>query len=141
MDIDVHCSKGTYVRSLAEDLGKLLGCGAHVSALRRTGAGPFDIAQAVTIEQLEKMRETCQGEDLDHLLLPMEDLVEAPLQVDLAEDAADYFCHGQPVMANKVYRQGEEGDIVRVFAQDGPFLGVGTVTDDGKLAPKRLVVY
>lgn len=140
LDVEVFCSKGTYIRSLAEDLGELLGCGAHVSALRRTQAGPFDIADAVSLEELERLREDCRGEDLDYLLKPMDVAIDYAMRVDLPQTVAEYFRLGQPVMATEVYREGQEGDIVRVFEKGGPFLGVGTVTDDGKVAPKRLVV-
>ena len=140
VDVEVHCSKGTYIRSLAEDLGELLGCGAHVSALRRTQAGPFSIEESISLEELERLREDCRGEDLDYLLKPMEVAIEHAISAELPATVAEYFRLGQPVMASEVYREGREGDIVRVFEKDGSFLGVGVVTDDGKVAPKRLVV-
>lgn len=139
-DVEVHCSKGTYIRTLADDIGQHLGCGGYVSALRRIEAGPFSEAEIISLEQLAEMREAGQAEDLDQLLLPMDAGIEHLLAVDIPEDVAWYFRLGQPVMSQKAFREGEEGDIVRVFRTDGAFLGVAEVTDDGQIAPKRLVV-
>ena len=140
LDVELHVSKGTYVRSLAEDLGKALGCGAHVSALHRHIAGPFTDAQTMVLSDLETLRETCQPADLDHLLQPMDIAVADRMAVELTDIVAQYFQMGQEVMSTQAFRNGQEGDIVRVFREGGAFLGVGTVTEDGKLAPKRLVV-
>lgn len=139
-DVEIHCSKGTYVRTLAEDLGEVLGCGAHVSALHRTGAGSFTDEDAVTLEQLEKLREGKRGEDLDFLLKPVNAAVAHLMAVNLPDSIAWYFRRGQPVVAPKAYREAGEGDIVRIFESDGPFLGVGEVLEDGMLAPRRLMV-
>lgn len=140
LDVEIHCSKGTYIRTLAEDLGEALDCGAHVSALRRIEAGPFREGDAISLDELEKLREGCQSEDLDYLLKPMDMAVEDRMAVELPDTVAEYFRLGQPVMATEVYRKGEEGDIVRVFQKEGAFLGVGVVSDDGRVCPKRLVV-
>ena len=139
-DVEVHCSKGTYIRTLAEDVGQKLGCGAYVSKLHRSAAGPFDEADTISLEQLETMRQEQGAEDMDHLLKPMDAGIQHMMSVELSEDMAFYFRQGQPMMVPQAYREGEEGDIVRVFEADGPFLGVGEVTDDGRVAPKRLVV-
>ncbi len=138
-DVDIHCSKGTYIRTISEDLGKALGFGAHVSSLRRTAAGPFSLDEAVTLEQLEALREGKRAEDLDFLLRPMDAAVGDRLAVELPESSAWYFCRGQPVMTPSVYRTAEEGDIVRIFCDEGSFLGVGEVLDDGRVTPRRLV--
>lgn len=140
-DVEIHCSKGTYVRTLAEDIGAQLGCGAYVSRLHRNIAGPFDEVDTISVEELETLREECQAEELDYLLKPMDAGIKHLMAVDLSEDTAFYFQQGQPVMAPQVYRDSEEGDIVRVFETNGPFLGVAEVTDDGRVAPKRLVVF
>ena len=140
VDVEVHVSKGTYVRSLAEDLGRALGCGAHVSALHRHIAGPFTEQDTVTLPELEKLRESCEGPELDYLLKPMDIAVADRMAVELSETTATYFQLGQEVMSTEAFRNGQEGDIVRVFREGGAFLGVATVTDDGKIAPKRLVV-
>ncbi|HAD08976.1 MAG TPA: tRNA pseudouridine(55) synthase TruB [Porticoccaceae bacterium] len=138
-EVEIHCSKGTYIRTLAEDLGKALGVGAHVSSLRRTAAGPFTLDDAVTLPQLEALREGKRGEDLDFLLQPLDSAVGDCQAVELPENIAWYFRRGQPVTAPSVYRSAEEGDIVRIFCDDGGFLGVGEVLDDGRVTPRRLV--
>ena len=140
LDVQVHVSKGTYVRSLAEDLGKALGCGAHVSALRRNIAGPFSDAEIITLPELQAMAENVEPSDLDHLLKPMDIPVADRMAVELSETVAAYFQLGQAVMSSQAFRDGQEGDIVRVFREGGAFLGVATVTEDGRIAPKRLVV-
>tara|TARA_B110000977_G_C10715036_1_gene352859 strand:- start:24 stop:593 length:570 start_codon:yes stop_codon:yes gene_type:complete len=140
LDVEVHVSKGTYVRSLAEDLGNALGCGAHVSALHRNIAGPFTDADTMTLEELQKLRETVEPTGLDELLKPMDIAVADRMAVELSAVVAGYFQLGQPVMSNQAFRNGQEGDIVRVFREGGDFLGVGEVTAEGQVAPKRLVV-
>lgn len=140
-DVEIHCSKGTYVRTLAEDIGAKLGCGAYVSKLHRNAAGPFDETDTITVEELEALRQEHSAEELDYLLKPMDAGIKHLTAVDLSEDTAFYFRQGQSVMAPQVYHDREEGDIVRVFEAEGPFLGVAEVTDDGRVAPKRLVVY
>lgn len=139
LDVEVHVSKGTYVRSLAEDLGAIIGCGAHVSSLRRHLAGPFNDSQCVTLEDLSRLREN-DPSNLDGLLKPMDIAVADFMAVELSSNVSEYFQLGQAVMSNQSFRNGQEGDIVRVFRQDGSFLGIGEVTRDGQVAPKRLVV-
>ncbi|MDC0404119.1 tRNA pseudouridine(55) synthase TruB [Porticoccaceae bacterium] len=141
IEVDVHCSKGTYVRTLATDLGELLGVGAHVTALRRTAAGPFALADAYTPERLTTLVADSGSSGADHTLLPMEIAVQGALDVQLPKASELFFSQGQPVAASEAYRNGQEAGIVRVFAEDGRFLGVATVTDDGLVAPKRLVLY
>lgn len=138
-EVEIHCSKGTYIRTMAEDLGKALGVGAHVSRLRRTAAGPFTLDDAVPLPQLEALREGKRGEDLDFLLQPLDAAVGDCQAVELPESTAWYFRRGQPVTAPSVYRSAEEGDIVRIFCDGGGFLGVGEVLDDGRVTPRRLV--
>lgn len=140
IDVEIRCSKGTYVRTLAEDLGQALGCGAHVIRLHRNGAGAFTDADAISLEQLQALRENCRGEDLDYLLHPVDKAVSHLMPVELAESTAWYFRHGQPVVTPQVYRDAREGDIVRIFGYNGDFIGVGQVLEDGRLAPRRLVV-
>ncbi len=139
-DVLIRCSKGTYVRSLAQDLGAELGCGAYVSKLCRTEAGPFRIEQSVALDTLEAMRDEGPAETLDALLLATDAGIQHLPSLDIPESVAWYFRQGQPVMWPGVYELGEEGDIVRVFEMEGPFLGVAEITDDGRIAPKRLVV-
>lgn len=138
--VSVTCSKGTYIRSLAEDLGRALDCGAHVVGLRRTRTGDFDIQSAVTLEQLEAERGEGAPELLDHHLLAMDAPVASLPMIELDSDSGFYFARGQAVMDPDVYRIGDEGDTVRVFRAGTGFMGLGEITDDGRVAPKRLVV-
>lgn len=137
--LQVECSKGTYIRSLAEDIGKDLGVGAHVKTLHRTQAGNFVIDNAVSLSDLESERGEEKAECLDHHLMPVDSPVESMEKLVLDDDSGFYFTRGQAVMCNEVYRIGDEGDKVRVFQESGEFLGVGEITDDGRVAPKRLV--
>ncbi len=140
VDVVVHCSKGTYIRTLAEDLGAALGCGAHVSALHRFKAGPYDEQQTISLEALEKLKEEGGLEQLDQLLKPVDTPVSEYPAVEFNKIMAGYFQLGQAISANKVFHLAQEGAIVRVFREGGVFLGIGTVTEDGKIAPKRLIV-
>ena len=134
IELRVHCSKGTYIRSLAEDLGAALGCGGHVSALRRLAAGPYAEAQAVTLEQL---REFDAPQEMDALLLPVASAVGSWPSVRLHEDTAHYVRQGQPVQVAHAPTDG----WVQIFesAEEDRFLGVGEVLTDGRIAPRRLV--
>jgi len=146
LDLEVECSKGTYIRTLAQDLGEALGVGGRVEALHRTRTGPFDVANAVTLDELETQFEASgTPESLDWHLLPMDAPLEGLPALMLPEESAFYFQRGNPVMDPQVYRLGDEGDMVRVFMQssDRPaaprFMGLGCLTDEGQVAPKRLV--
>ena len=135
IELRVHCSKGTYIRSLAEDLGAALGCGGHVSALRRLAAGPYAEAQAVTLEQVSEIGDP---QEMDALLLPVASAVGSWPSVRLHEDTAHYVRQGQPVQVAHAPTDG----WVQIFesAEEDRFLGVGEVLTDGRIAPRRLVV-
>ena len=127
--LSVHCSKGTYIRVLAADIGAALGCGGHLVALRRTRVGPLDLAAAVTLEALN-----ASGEDeRARFLLPLDALLQNLPRVDLAPDDAQRFGHGNPVDLPP----GLHGKI-RVYA-DGTLLGIGEPGTGGRLWPKRLL--
>lgn len=130
--LHVHCGKGFYVRALADDLGELLGCGAHLTGLRRTGVGPFRIDQAHTLDALAELEEI----ERDACLLPADILAQGLPQLPLDIEAAWQICHGQPIWLPKLAL----GQQYRLYASDARFLGVGEVNQDGKLAPKRLLV-
>lgn len=136
VDIYLESSKGTYVRSLAEDLGQALGCGAHVSVLRRTKAGPFGIEDSVTMNTLEALKGEGKFEKMDSLLLPPDAALGALPLVRLSESSGYYMRQGQPVLVPNAPCNG----IVRVALESGEFLGVGEILDDGRVAPRRLVV-
>ena len=131
----VHCSKGTYVRTLAEEFGEALGCGAHLSGLRRTRVGPFAVADAVDLETVQGRAEEEGPEALEDLLLPVEAGVSDWPGVELPDNTAYYVRQGQAVFVPQAPTHG----WVRLVRQDGLFLGVGRVLDDGRVAPKRLV--
>ncbi len=136
VDIYLECSKGTYVRSLAEDLGRALGCGAHVSALRRTKAGPFGLEDSVTLEALEALKGNQQLAEMDALLLPADAALGGLPLVRLSESGGFYMRQGQPVLVPNAPCNG----MVRVALETGEFLGVGEILDDGRVAPRRLIV-
>ena len=138
--LDIHCTKGTYVRTLAEDLGKVLGCGAHISALRRTGSGPFKIEQTTTFEQLEEIYAGTGLTGLDDLLLSPATAVQDWPRVELTELGVSYIKQGQPVQIAKAPTAG----WVRIFSESSDqdeehFIGVGEIVEDGRVAPRKLV--
>jgi len=126
----VRCSKGTYVRTLAADIGEYLGCGAHLLALRRTGVGSLDVAQAHTYASLEG----CSLEARDTALLPPDALLQGLPSAELDAQESVRILHGQAVQ-----RMGEPGSRLRMYGQDHRFLGVGGLTPDGWLQPQRLI--
>ncbi|MGD8571809.1 MAG: tRNA pseudouridine(55) synthase TruB [Gammaproteobacteria bacterium] len=132
--LDIHCSKGTYVRTLADDIGEALGCGAHIAALRRQQVGVFDPSSMVTLEQLNTLQE--QGvAALDDVLLPVEAGLANWPDVRLTADASVFLQQGQAVFIPQIKYNG----FVRLYLPDGGFMGVGRVLDDGRIAPKRLM--
>jgi tRNA pseudouridine55 synthase len=131
----VHCSKGTYIRTLAEDIGEALGCGGHVQELRRTGVEPFDASQMVTMGTIRERAE--RGfEDLDALLLPIDAALSDWPSVAVRGDTAHYLTLGHSVL---VPRSPTHGWVRLYQADDGRFLGVGEITADGRVAPRRLM--
>jgi len=133
-EIEVHCSKGTYVRTLVEDIGETLACGAHVTALRRLGVGPFNASQLVDMATLEA-RAAESMTALDKLLLPMESGLSQWPGVRLSGDAAFYLRQGQPVLVPQAPTEG----WVRLYEGESRFLGMGEILDDGRVAPRRLM--
>ena len=133
IEVEVLCSKGTYIRTLAEDLGEALGCGASVEALRRIGAGPFTADDMTELAALESLAEG-GAEALDALLRPMEAAVSRWPSVLLPEGVAFYLRKGQPVLVPHSPTEG----WVRIHSERAGFIGVGEVLDDGRIAPRRL---
>lgn len=132
----VACSKGTYVRTLVEDLGLKLGCGGHVTALHRTEVGPFIEDTMYTMDDLGAAKQEGDFEALDALLLPTEAAVRHWPAVYLGPDASYYLRQGQAVMASDRPASG----WVRIYSQaENEFIGVGEVQDDGMIAPRRLL--
>jgi tRNA pseudouridine55 synthase len=126
--LTVCCSKGTYVRVLAEDLGEALGCGAHLTALRRTTTGGFDLGAAITLEALEHLAHDTR----DGRLLPADALVAALPRLDLGGGEARAFCQGRAIR-----RQDLPDDTYRTYA-GGSFLGVARVVEF-TVQPRRLI--
>lgn len=133
--LEVACSKGTYVRTLVEDLGARLGCGAHVAELRRTQAGPFGLAQAISLDELEAAHAEGGAEALDRFLLPVDSGLEHWPLVQLTQHSAYYWLHGQPVRAANAPKFG----LMRVQDDQGRFIGIGEIDDEGQVAPRRLI--
>jgi tRNA pseudouridine55 synthase len=127
--VTVRCSKGTYVRVLAEDIGRALGCGAHLAGLRRLASGPFALGGASTLDALAALTETAR----DARLLPVDALVAHLPAATLDEAAARRFALGQAT-ATPADLRGR----VRVYGSGGAFLGVGEGGPGGLLHPRRL---
>lgn len=131
LGIAVSCSKGTYIRTLAMDIGRALGCGASLTALRRTAVGPFRLEEAWTLEAVE--RDPDQARAAMH---PPEVLVAGLPRIEPAADDAARFSQGQPIpFAGGAPVPGEAA----VFGPEGRFLGVARVEPDGRAAPLRLM--
>ena len=129
--VELHCSSGFYVRVLAVDIGNQLGCGAHMSSLRRTQVHEFSLDHAVTPEQLEQASDP---EALDTHLIPADQGLSHLPAVRISNNAAFYLCRGRPVKAAQTPNSG----VVRVYGDELGFLGIGEVLDDGRVGPKRL---
>jgi tRNA pseudouridine55 synthase len=143
-DVYIHSSKGTYVRSIAEDLGLVLGCGAHVTKLRRVQAGPFDEEQAVSLAALESLSETtdldgehtaARFQSMDELLQPVDCALMHFPAVTLTESAVFYMLRGQAVQVADTPLEG----IVRMYSEADDFIGIGEMLDDGRVGAKRLI--
>lgn len=144
LTLDIHCSKGTYIRTIIDDLGEKLGCGAHVIMLRRTAVAGYPYERMVTIEALEALLAQAEQEGvepktlLDPLLLPMDTAVADFPEVNIPDAVAPYLMNGNPVRVAGV----SSDSLMRItLGEARRFVGVGAINDDGLLAPKRLVVF
>lgn len=133
IELQVACSKGTYIRALVEDLGNILGCGASVTALRRTIAGPFALSDAVTFDELEQ-RIGAGGDISDGVLRPIDSVLTAWPAVNLSADVGAKFCRGQAI---RLEQDASDG-LVRVYGREKEFFGFGAVSA-GILHAKRVV--
>jgi len=136
----VHCSKGTYIRTLVEDIGQAIGCGASVTQLRRVGLGPWLRPQMHSLEALYALADAA-GEDnearknaLNHVILPTDSALADYPAVMLDEESTFHIRHGHPVFVPKAPQDGR----FRLYGPDNLFLGIGEVLDDGRVAPRRL---
>lgn len=134
--LEVDCSKGTYVRTLIEDIGELLGCGAHVVALRRTRVGPYreEINGLVTMDELNRLDASAE-ESIDSVIQPLDSALQHLPAITLPKDLAFFVAQGQPVIVPKAPTEGQ----VRLYAEGGELIGIGEIADDGRVAPKRLL--
>lgn len=130
LELSVVCSKGTYVRTLVEDIGRRLGCGAHLGALRRVRAGPFGVEASVTIDALQADDSVAR----DRRLLPVTQLLEGLPRVELAPALARRFAQGQALALDRAPL-----GICGVFSEGGELLGLGEGSAHGELRPQRLV--
>ena len=138
VDLLVHCSKGTYIRSLAEDIGAALTVGGYVSALRRVQAGPFDESQALDFEALQPLRDREAFDELDALLLPLDTALTHIPAARLGEVAAGFLRNGQAVFVPQL----PAGELFRLYetTPSGPvFMGLGELLADGRITPRRLL--
>ncbi|ASK70161.1 tRNA pseudouridine synthase B [Shewanella putrefaciens] len=143
LTLDIHCSKGTYIRTIIDDLGEMLGCGAHVIMLRRTQVAHYPYDKMVTLEQLEALVAKAQEEQLDpsslldSLLLPMDTAVADFPEVNVPDASAAYLMQGQAVRVSGLVAD----KLMRItLGTERRFVGIGEMNEDGLLAPKRLVV-
>lgn len=135
IEVYVACSKGTYIRTLAEDIGSVLGgCGAHISALRRIGVGPYDIHQAIDLPGLEALAQEGAA-PLDARLLSVDSVLINKPDVSLSNVLSYYLCQGHAVRVPHAPSNG----LVRIYNTERQFLGVGEVLGDGRIAPRRLM--
>jgi tRNA pseudouridine55 synthase len=127
--IGVECGKGLYVRTLAQDIGQALGCGAHLGALRRTRVGTFDVRDAIGLEALEQLTQEQRRERL----LPVDAMLQTLPRVDLDQDGCEQLGHGRRVACG-----ADSARRARVYGPQGRLLGVATV-DHGMLIARRLL--
>lgn len=130
LTIEVTCSKGTYIRVLAEDIGRALGCGAHLVGLRRTKVGDLSIEDAVQLDDFRAM----DAQARKAALAPIDRLMQSLPVVTLDEEQTVRFCHGQRLPLGLA-----ECERVRVYGPDNQMVGTARITEYGVLAPERLI--
>ena len=128
--LEVSCSKGTYIRTLAEDIGHALGCGAYLKGLERTQTGNFQLSDTLTIEAIEAMSMASREETL----LPVDALLEGLSSIKLTLTETEAIKKGQAIDFN-----GKNDNELRLYGVSGQFLGVGQPDLQGRLFPKRLI--
>lgn len=131
LDLEVHCSKGTYIRSLAQDIGRALGCGGHVEVLRRTAVGDLRLENATTVDGLEAL----ELPGRDRCLQPMDGLVAHFPRVELSDSLSALVRQGNPVLVAQAPTSG----WVRLYGPGIGFMGLGEVLDDGRVGPRRIL--
>jgi tRNA pseudouridine55 synthase len=134
LTLGISCSKGTYVRTLIEDIGEALGCGAHVMALRRLGVAPFDAPDMIELEDLSELAE--QAPDaLERRLLPMDSALVGWPELNVDEICESYLKTGQAIQIPGAPLKGK----MRLYDRRHEFIGLARVLDDGRVAPERTI--
>lgn len=136
LTLEVHCSKGTYIRTLVDDLGEALGCGAHVTMLRRLAVADYPIEEMMPIEDLALLADSFPNSELDRLLLPMDTAVASLPQLNLTAEQTKAVGFGQRVKFENT--QALNG-LVRLFSENGQFLGIAEITAGNIIRPNRMV--
>jgi tRNA pseudouridine55 synthase len=132
VNLEIKCSKGTYIRTLIEDIGEALGCGAYVQELRRLGVANYLAEQMVGLEQLQELSQP----ERDQRLLSLDSLLQEWPILKVSQAATYYLYRGQAILLPNLPKQG----LIRLALQEsGRFIGIGEILDDGRLAPRRLV--
>ncbi|KDD78468.1 tRNA pseudouridine(55) synthase TruB [Glaesserella parasuis] len=136
LTLEVHCSKGTYIRTLVDDLGEALGCGAHVTMLRRLAVADYPVEKMMSLEALQNLAENQPLVELDQLLLPMDSAVARLPSLDLTDEQTKAVGFGQRVKFDNP--QGIYGQV-RLFSAEKLFLGIAEITADNVIRPSRMV--
>jgi len=143
LELEIHVSKGTYIRTIIDDLGEMLGCGAHITMLRRLEVANYPQEKMVTLDHLQALLEQANDDEiepsvyLDPLLLPMDTAVSDFPEANITDEMAVGALHGNPVTLAGF----SEGTLVRMTVGDSQrFIGVGIVDSQLRVQPKRLVV-
>ena len=131
LSLNVHCSKGTYIRTLAEDIGKAIGCGAFVASLQRTKVADFDISDCCDLDQLNRV----DSDQRSSYLLPLDRIVQTMPSVEFDNESVFYIRQGQAVLSSQAPATG----WVRLYTQGHQFFGIGEVLPDQRVAPRRLI--
>ena len=138
LTLEVHCSKGTYIRTLVDDLGEALGCGAHVTMLRRTAVADYPTEKMLDWHALQSLAEPQDLSLLDALLLPMDSAVAKLPALILSESQTQGIGFGQRIKFDNP--NGLQGQV-RLFSHENRFLGVAVIDENNVIRPQRLVVY
>ncbi len=134
MDAEISCSKGTYIRVIAQDLGASLGCGAALHTLKRTRHGEFDISRCVSLDSLKAKQ------DIVKYMIPLEEVMQAVRGVAIEPVLEKFLKNGMPVPLLSGSRDWKQGELARIMNRDGALLGIGCVDTDSKsIRMKRLI--
>lgn len=136
LTLEVACTKGTYIRTLVEDIGNVLGCGAHVAMLRRLTAGAYNEDQMLTMDMLEQLAQEGGMKALESHLLPVDTAVSHWPAINISEAGAYYLLRGQPIIVPHKLAPTTQ---IKLIINQSRFIGIGEILDDGKIAPRKLV--